>query len=296
MAWSGSKPSVDHFRVFGCISHVHIPDSKRIKLDDKSVRCVLLRVTNLDERLRSEKGLYEEEDTAYQALFASNDLVSFSDAVKSMKWRKTMDVEIEAIKRNDTWELTDLPTEAKKVGLKWVYKIKFNENGEVDNSVRYNSSGDFSCSSKGVDNLPVRHKEVLERFNIGQVQSSSQLYGSWTQAYKRNGDGVKIDSTFYKIVGSLMYLTATRLDVMFVEGNGELITYTNSDYAWDLDDKKNISSYVFMLSSEAVSWSSKKQPVVSLSTTEAEFIATTSCACQAIWLRKIIGRSQPCLT
>ena len=43
-----------------------------------------------------------------------------------------MDAEIEAIERNDTWELTDLPTEAKKVGLKWVYKIKFNENGEVD--------------------------------------------------------------------------------------------------------------------------------------------------------------------
>ena len=77
-------------------------------------------------------GLSEEEDTAYQALFASNDLVSFSDAVKSMKWRKTMDVEIEAIKRNDTWELTDLHTEAKKVGLKWVYKTKLNENGEVD--------------------------------------------------------------------------------------------------------------------------------------------------------------------
>ena len=44
-AWSGSKPSVDHFRVFGCISHVHIPDSKRTNLDDKSVRCVLLRVS-----------------------------------------------------------------------------------------------------------------------------------------------------------------------------------------------------------------------------------------------------------
>ena len=44
-AWSGSKPSVDHFRVFGCISHVHIPDSKRNKLDDKSVKCVLLGVS-----------------------------------------------------------------------------------------------------------------------------------------------------------------------------------------------------------------------------------------------------------
>ena len=30
--------------------------------------------------------------------------------------------------RNDTWELTNLPTEAKKVGVKWVYKTKLNEN------------------------------------------------------------------------------------------------------------------------------------------------------------------------
>ena len=38
-AWSGSKPSVDHFRVFGCISHVHIPNSKRTKLDDECEMC-----------------------------------------------------------------------------------------------------------------------------------------------------------------------------------------------------------------------------------------------------------------
>ncbi|MCI72523.1 retrovirus-related pol polyprotein from transposon tnt 1-94, partial [Trifolium medium] len=35
-AWSGSKPSVHHFRVFGCLAHVHVPDIKRKKLDDKS--------------------------------------------------------------------------------------------------------------------------------------------------------------------------------------------------------------------------------------------------------------------
>lgn len=41
-AWSGLKPSVQKFRVFGCISHVHVPDVKRTKLDDKSSICVLL--------------------------------------------------------------------------------------------------------------------------------------------------------------------------------------------------------------------------------------------------------------
>ena len=41
-AWSGVKPNVDYFRVFGCIGHVHVSDDKRKKLDDKSFQCVLL--------------------------------------------------------------------------------------------------------------------------------------------------------------------------------------------------------------------------------------------------------------
>ena len=39
-AWSGRKPAVDHFRIFGCISYAHIPDEKRKKLEDKSLKCV----------------------------------------------------------------------------------------------------------------------------------------------------------------------------------------------------------------------------------------------------------------
>ena len=45
---------------------------------------------------------------------------------------------------------------------------------------------------------------------------------------------------------------------------------------------------MFILGSGAVSWSSKKQPVVTLSTTEAEFIAVASGACQVVWLRRIL--------
>ena len=169
-------------------------------------------------------------------------------------------------------------------------------------------------------------QEVLERFNMDKC---NLVHNPMVPRFKltKNGDGVRIDSTFYKkIVGNLMYLTTTRLDVMFVVslisrfmdcpiklhfqsakrilrylkgtidfgvlyekgGNEELIAYTYSDYARDLDDRKNTLGYVFMLSSGVMSWSSKKQHVVSLSTTEAEFIVATSCACQAIWLRRIL--------
>nr|XP_008381615.2 uncharacterized protein LOC103444468 [Malus domestica] len=70
-------------------------------------------------------------------------------------------------------------------------------------------------------------------------------------------------------------------------GTEELVGYTYSDYVGDQNDRKSISGYVFTLSSGAISWSSKKQPVVTFSTTEAEFIAASS-ACQAVQLRRIL--------
>lgn len=69
---------------------------------------------------------------------------------------------------------------------------------------------------------------------------------------------------------------------------GSLVAYTDSDYDRDVDDRKSTSGYIFIMNSGVVSWSSKKQPIVTLSTTEAEFVAAASCACQAVWLRRIL--------
>ena len=44
-AWSGRKPTVNHFRIFGCIAYAHVPDEKRKKLDDKSEKCIFLGVS-----------------------------------------------------------------------------------------------------------------------------------------------------------------------------------------------------------------------------------------------------------
>jgi len=44
-----------------------------------------------------------------------------------------MKVEMEAIEKNNTWELTDLPKGVKPIGVKWVFKTKLNESGEVEN-------------------------------------------------------------------------------------------------------------------------------------------------------------------
>jgi hypothetical protein len=55
-----------------------------------------------------------------------------------------------------------------------------------------------------------------------------------------------------------------------------------------MEDRKSTSGYVFLMSSSVVSWSSKKQPIVTLSTTKAEFVATTVCACQGVWMNRIL--------
>lgn len=78
----------------------------------------------------------EEEDeqihSALFALFAGSDPVSFEEAVKSEDWRQAMDYEIRSIEKNGTWVLTDLPKGAKSIGVKWVYKTKLNQHGEMD--------------------------------------------------------------------------------------------------------------------------------------------------------------------
>lgn len=53
--------------------------------------------------------LSDDDNTANLILFADCDPIAYEDAEKDLKWQKAMDIEIESIKRNDTWELTDLP-------------------------------------------------------------------------------------------------------------------------------------------------------------------------------------------
>lgn len=78
-----------------------------------------------------------------------------------------------------------------------------------------------------------------------------------------------------------------------------LVGFADSDYAGDVDDRKSTSGYVYMLGGGAVSWTSKKQAIVILSTTEAEFVAAAYGACQGVWLRNVlkeIGEDQEAST
>ena len=68
-----------------------------------------------------------------------------------------------------------------------------------------------------------------------------------------------------------------------------LTGYSDSDYAGDLNDKKSTLVMVFFLGNVPISWNSQKQPIVSLSSCEAEYIALTSATCQGIWLSRLLA-------
>ena len=66
------------------------------------------------------------------------------------------------------------------------------------------------------------------------------------------------------------------------DGSDECVDYSDSDWAGDLDDRKSTSGYLFQISGAAISWRSKKQTCVALSTAEAEYIALASASQEAM--------------
>eukprot|EP00253_Pinus_taeda_P033287 PITA_33287 len=408
--------------------------------------------------------IYDEGMNSLFALYCHvDDPIHFEDAIKDRKWIEAMDEEINAIERNKTWDLVEIPKGKEVIGVKWVYKTKSNAEGKIERhkerlvvkGYKQQYGRDYEETFAPVDRMETvravlsiaaqnkwkvyqmdmksaflngllkeevyieqplgyekkgqEHKvcrlkkalyglkqapkewysridsyllengfkkcnddylienfkavmkeevemtdigllryflgieveqsgngifisqekyvnELLERFNMQDNKSAitPTVMGLKLSKEDNNKD---FDRSLYKsIVGSLMYLTATRLDIMhvvslisrfmerpkeahwqatkrilrYVKGTkrfgilytvlecSDLIGYTNSDWDGSVDDRKITFGYVFHMGSGSISWASKKQPIVALSTAEAEYVAATAAACQAVWMRKML--------
>jgi hypothetical protein len=65
----------------------------------------------------------------------------------------------------------------------------------------------------------------------------------------------------------------------------ELIGYSDADWAGDTDTRRSTTGYCFTLGGGAITWRSRRQPTVALSSTEAEYMAATEATTEAVWLR-----------
>ena len=166
-------------------------------------------------------------------------------------------------------------------------------------------------------------KDLLRRFDM---QDCSIAKTPIATATKLDADkqGKSVDQTSYRgMIGSLLYLTASRPDIMFStclcarfqaepkeshlvavkrifrylkgtpnlglwypkESGFQLVGYSDSDYAGCKVDRKSTTGSCQFLGNRLVSWFSKKQQSVSSSTAEAEYIAAGSCCAQLLWIR-----------
>jgi hypothetical protein len=73
------------------------------------------------------------------------------------------------------------------------------------------------------------------------------------------------------------------------KGDLTLTGYTDSDWGGDVNTRRSVSGYLFKLHGGAVSWSSKHQPTVALSSMEAEYMALTHATKEAIWLKMFLA-------
>jgi len=87
------------------------------------------------------------------------------------------------------------------------------------------------------------------------------------------------------------YLNRTiSLRLLYSKDKGKECTgYSDADWAGELNDRKSTSGFVFKLSGAAISWRSKKQSCVALSTVKAEYIALASAAQESVWLQELLS-------
>ncbi|GJW13228.1 retrovirus-related pol polyprotein from transposon TNT 1-94 [Tanacetum coccineum] len=169
-------------------------------------------------------------------------------------------------------------------------------------------------------------KEMLKKFGLEDSKPMKTPMSSDTKLTK-DEECESVDSTKYRgMIGSLLYLTASRPDIMFsvclcarfqeapktshleavkrifryIKGtthlglwypkgtNIETVVYADSDHAGDYVDRKSTSGICTFVGCCLTSWFSKKQTALAISTTKAEYVSAEKACQQALWMKQAL--------
>ena len=95
-------------------------------------------------------------------------------------------------------------------------------------------------------------------------------------------------SDWIKVTNILKYLNTTKDYKICYDGKGDIIGYTDSDFAGDIHDRKSTSGNIILMGNNPICWMSKKQSIVATSTAEAEYVSTSECVKKILWIRNIL--------
>ncbi|GKE49201.1 hypothetical protein Tco_1480459 [Tanacetum coccineum] len=165
--------------------------------------------------------------------------------------------------------------------------------------------------------------DIIKKFDFCSIKTATTPITS-NKPLVKDEDGVDVDVHIYRsMIGSLMYLTASRPDIMFAvydsarfqvtlkashlnavkrifrylkhqpklglwyprDSPFELEAFSNSDYGGARFDRKSTTDGCQFLSRRLISWQCKKQTIVANSTIKAEYVVATNCCGQVLWIQ-----------
>jgi len=187
----------------------------------------------------------------------------------------------------------------------------------LDLQVKQTSNGTMIHQQKYI-------KELLKRFGMDSSKPIDTLISPSTKLIMDDGSPSVEEKTYRGMIGSLLYLTTSRPDIAFSVGpcahfqskpnethlkavrrilrylkhipnlalwypkgcNFDLVGYADVDYASFMVDRKSILGITHFLGPCLVSWATKKQQSVAVSTAEVEYVVAASCCAQLLWIRQ----------
>ncbi|GKB82378.1 ribonuclease H-like domain, reverse transcriptase, RNA-dependent DNA polymerase, partial [Tanacetum coccineum] len=192
------------------------------------------------------------------------------------------------------WRLVDLPKGKHAIGTKWVYRNKIDERGMVvRNKARLVAQEEvYVCQPPGFEDPQFPDKvykvmqrddgivisqdkyvaDILKKFDFVTMKTTSTPIET-SKALLKDEEAEDVDVHLYRsMIGSLMYLTTSRPDIMFVvcarDSLFDLEAFYDSDYAGASLDRKSTTGGCQFLSKRLISWQCKKQTIVANSITE----------------------------
>ncbi|GJS69720.1 putative ribonuclease H-like domain-containing protein [Tanacetum coccineum] len=162
--------------------------------------------------------------------------------------------------------------------------IKKNQGDILLVQVMQRDDGIFISQDKYVD-------DILKKFDFVTIKTTSTPIET-NKALLKDEEAEEVDVYLYRsMIRSLMYLTASRPDIMFAvcayarDSPFDLEAFSDSDYAGASLDRKSTTGGCQFLGKMLISWQCKKQTVVANSTTKAEYVAVANCCRQVLWIQ-----------
>ncbi|GJX56836.1 uncharacterized mitochondrial protein-like protein [Tanacetum coccineum] len=259
-------------------------------------KCNLLSVSRLSKELQCAVTFFPEfcimqdlysrtligagdcEDGLYKmGMFENNRHAMMTTQMKDVRWIEAMKQEIQALEENKTWTLEELPKGKRAIDSKWVYKIKYKPNGDVERQRKYTLDilEDVGMTGCRPSTFPMEQNLKLDKCDKAACVDGNQ--------YRR-------------LIGKLLYLQATRPDITYAVN---ILSQFVSDPRQPHMDaanrvlvsmtRRSRTGYLLLLGGAPVSWKTKKQSVVSKSSAEAEYRAMSNAVSEILWMRWLLG-------